>query len=58
MDDRTGPLGLCVAVVIALFAILILSLVDFISVMNAKAPGPPPPAAATTATLLHSSSST
>lgn len=47
-DDRVGPLALCGAVVVALVAITLLSLVDFFELLaaaDAAAPAPPPPAA-------------
>ncbi|KAG2429574.1 hypothetical protein HXX76_010809 [Chlamydomonas incerta] len=47
-DDRVGPLALCGAVVVALTAITLLSLVDFFELLAAAesgAPSPPPPAA-------------
>ncbi|EFJ39830.1 hypothetical protein VOLCADRAFT_70357 [Volvox carteri f. nagariensis] len=51
-DDRIGPLCLCGAVVVALVAITLLSLIDFFellaSVDSALPPPPPPPALAAT----------
>lgn len=41
-DDRLGPLGLCCAVVLALSAIFIVSLIDYAEVAAAPSPGPPP----------------
>lgn len=43
-DDRVGPLCLCAAVVVALCAILLLSVVDFFEVLHAHDEGPAPPA--------------
>ncbi len=50
-DDRVGPLCLCGAVVVALVAITLLSLIDFFELLaaaenGAAAPPPPSPAAA------------
>jgi len=35
-DDRVGPLGLCAAVVTALFAILIVSFIDFLEFIQLR----------------------
>jgi len=45
-DDRLGPLGLCCAVVLALSAIFVVSLIDYAEVAApaGPAPGPAPPA--------------
>eukprot|EP00877_Chromochloris_zofingiensis_P009475 jgi/Chrzof1/4781/Cz14g26070.t1 len=38
-DDRLGPLGLCVAVVLALSAILVVSIIDFVEAMKSRGDG-------------------
>ncbi len=43
IDDRFGPLGLAVVVVLAQTAILIISIVDFVSELGKKHAGPSPP---------------
>jgi hypothetical protein len=43
IDDRFGPLGLAVVVVLALTAILIISIVDFVDELGKKHTGPSPP---------------
>ena len=45
IDDRFGPLGLAAAVVLALTAILIISIVDFAEQLKAKEPHHATPAA-------------
>jgi hypothetical protein len=53
IDDRFGPLGLAGVVVLALSAILVISLVDFAQQMHkgeAPAGAPPPLAASSSAT--------
>jgi uncharacterized membrane protein YidH (DUF202 family) len=42
VDDRNGPTFLCTLVVLALTAILLISLIDFYEVMKETAPAPPP----------------
>ena len=53
IDDRFGPLGLAGVVVLALTAILIISVVDFIEQMRKGTPpsGAPPPLSAPAALL-------
>jgi hypothetical protein len=41
-DDRVGPLGLCAAVVTALAAIFLVSLIDFFDFMSGPEPAPGP----------------
>ncbi len=43
IDDRFGPLGLAAVVVLALTAILIISIVDFAEQLHAEKGGSPPP---------------
>ena len=45
IDDRFGPLGLAAVVVLALTAILIISIVDFAEQLHRGAGGTPQPAA-------------
>ena len=57
IDDRFGPLGLAAAVVLALTAILIISIVDFAEQLKAKEPhhaGPAGPPLGGPATWLPS----
>lgn len=42
IDDRFGPLGLAGVVVLALTAILIISIVDFVDQLNQNRPAPAP----------------
>jgi uncharacterized membrane protein YidH (DUF202 family) len=42
-DDRLGPLGLCCAVVLALSAIFVVSLIDYAEVSSSAGGGPAPP---------------
>lgn len=44
IDDRFGPLGLAAVVVLALTAILIISIVDFAEQLKRKEPHPASPA--------------
>lgn len=56
-DDRVGPLGLCAAVVTALVAIFLVSLIDFVQYMSggdAPAPGPSPAPEPSPSVLLTS----
>ncbi|GLC44294.1 hypothetical protein PLESTB_000761900 [Pleodorina starrii] len=51
-DDRVGPLCLCGAVVVALVAITLLSLIDFFELLaSVDSPAAPPPPAAAAAVL-------
>lgn len=53
-DDRYGPLALCAAVVTALVAILLISLIDFVEVMHEKdVPAPAPPVAGFLSHLIN-----
>ena len=56
IDDRFGPLGLATVVVLALTAILVLSLVDFAEQLRSgrQSGGPPPPALGGPASLRRS----
>lgn len=56
IDDRFGPMGMGIIVIMALFSIFIISLVDLIAMSGAKpndGPHPPLPAPGNGGSLLH-----